>query len=212
MVVGEAAQRRWRRAVDRDLRGDAGVRSDALEIACSLRCSAGCRPACAGARAMTARRSRPGIAHIGVGAFHRAHQAEVRRRSPATRFDRWGIVGINIREPLLAGTLGRQSGLYTRLLREDDRVEPRVIGSILRVVDSQEGAAPALAVLAAPEIDVITMTVTEKGYCHRPATGTLDFERPEIAHDLAYPEAPISLPGSDPARASRCAWRRMAGR
>ena len=110
------------------------------------------------------------MAHIGVGAFHRCHQAEYTDDLLARRFDRWGVVGINIREPALAGTLGRQDGLYTRLIRQDDRVEARVIGSIVRVVDSQDSAEPALDVLASPDIDVVTLTVTEKGYCHRPAT------------------------------------------
>ena len=59
----------------------------------------------------------PGMAHLGVGAFHRCHQAEYTDDLISLRFDRWGIVGINIRPPNLAETLGRQSGLYTRLIR-----------------------------------------------------------------------------------------------
>ena len=136
-----------------------------------------------------------GMAHLGVGAFHRCHQAEYTDDLLARRFDRWGVVGINIREPALAGTLGRQDGLYTRLIRQDDRVEARVIGSIVRVVDSQDSAEPALDVLASPDIDVVTLTVTEKGYCHRPATGELALDHPDIVHDLANPEAPRSVPG-----------------
>lgn len=136
-----------------------------------------------------------GMAHIGVGAFHRCHQAEYTDDLLASRFDRWGVVGINIRPPLLARTLGRQDGLYTRLCRQDDRVEARVIGSIVSVVDSQASAVPALNVLASSQIDVVTMTVTEKGYCHRPASGELDLEREEVVGDIADPEAPRSLPG-----------------
>ena len=77
------------------------------------------------------------MAHIGVGAFHRCHQAEYTDDLLERRFDRWGVVGINIRDPGLAATLGRQDGLYTRLLRAGRPLEARVIGSILRVVDSQ---------------------------------------------------------------------------
>ncbi|WP_308642786.1 mannitol dehydrogenase family protein [Mesorhizobium sp. GbtcB19] len=138
---------------------------------------------------------KPGIAHIGVGAFHRCHQAEYTDDLLENSFDRWGLIGINIRPPLLAGTLGRQNGLYTRLIRENDEVEARIIGSIVRVVDSQDGAAPALDVLASPEIEMVTMTVTEKGYCHIPSSGALDLDNPDIAHDLASPEAPRSVPG-----------------
>lgn len=138
---------------------------------------------------------RPGMAHVGVGAFHRAHQAEYTDDLLEHSFDRWGVVGINIRDPLLAPALGSQDGLYTRLMREDDRAEARVIGSIVSVVDAQADAAPALDVLASPEIDVVTLTVTEKGYCHRPASGALDWDLPDIVHDVANPREPRSLPG-----------------
>ncbi|RWE77779.1 MAG: mannitol dehydrogenase family protein [Mesorhizobium sp.] len=138
---------------------------------------------------------KPGIAHLGVGAFHRCHQAEYTDDLLAKDFDRWGLVGINIRPPQLTDTLGRQGGLYTRLIRQNDEVEARVIGSIMRVVDSQDNAAPALDVLASPEIEIVTMTVTEKGYCHIPSSGALDLDHPDIVHDLASPETPVSVPG-----------------
>src|SRR6185295_16240767 len=89
-----------------------------------------------------------GMAHIGVGAFHRCHQAEYTDDLLNRRFDRWGVVGINIRDPRLSETLGRQSGLYTRLIQQDARVEARVIGSIVSVVDSQASPVPALDALA----------------------------------------------------------------
>jgi len=138
---------------------------------------------------------RPGIAHIGVGAFHRCHQAEYTDDLLEQHFDRWGLIGINIRPPSLADTLGRQAGLYTRLIRQNDEIEARIIGSIVRVVDSQDSAAPALEVLAAPDIEMVTMTVTEKGYCHIPSSGELNLDHPDIVHDLANPEAPSSVPG-----------------
>ena len=138
---------------------------------------------------------RVGMAHVGVGAFHRSHQAEYTDDLLHQSFGPWGVVGVNIREPRLAGTLGRQAGLYTRLIRQDDRVEARVIGSIVSVVDSQHSPAPALQALSSPEVEVVTLTVTEKGYCHRPASGELDLGHPDIVHDLADPETPRSLPG-----------------
>ncbi|MET3579367.1 fructuronate reductase [Mesorhizobium robiniae] len=136
-----------------------------------------------------------GMAHIGVGAFHRCHQAEYTDDLLSSHFDRWGVVGINIRPPNLSQTLGRQSGLYTRLIREDAQVEARIIGSIVRVVDSQDSAAPALDVLASADIDMVTLTVTEKGYCHVPSSGALDVGHPDIVHDLANPLMPRSVPG-----------------
>ena len=136
-----------------------------------------------------------GIAHIGVGAFHRCHQAEYIDDLLALQPGPWGITGINLRPPSLTDTLGAQGGLYTRMALDGDRVAARVMGSILKVVDSQSGPAPALQVLADPAIRLVTLTVTEKGYCHRPATGALDHDHPEIRADLAAPEAPRSLPG-----------------
>lgn len=136
-----------------------------------------------------------GMAHLGVGAFHRCHQAEYTDDLLEHRFDRWGVVGINIRNPQLAPTLGSQDGLYTRLMRQDESVEARVVGSIVKVVDSQDNPAPALAVLSAPDIDVVTLTVTEKGYCHKPASGQLDLDNPDIVHDLENPDRPRSVPG-----------------
>lgn len=138
---------------------------------------------------------RAGMAHIGVGAFHRSHQAEYTDDLLEKEFDRWGVVGINIREPRLADTLGPQDGLYTRLIRDSGRMEARIIGSIFEVIDSQDSPAPALDVLASSDIDVVTLTVTEKGYCHRPVDGTLDIGLPDVAHDLANPETPRTLPG-----------------
>ena len=129
------------------------------------------------------------MAHIGMGAFHRCHQAEY-----AEDLADWGIVGINLRAPSLQG-LAAQGGLYTRLIRDGSRVEARVIGAVRRVVDSQASAVPALSVLSDPAIGVVTMTVTEKGYCHHPATGLLDLDHPDIVQDLAHPQAPRSLPG-----------------
>ncbi|RVA17548.1 mannitol dehydrogenase family protein, partial [Mesorhizobium sp. M7D.F.Ca.US.004.03.1.1] len=136
-----------------------------------------------------------GMAHLGVGAFHRCHQAEYTDDLLSLHFDRWGVIGINIRPPSLTETLGRQSGLYTRLIRENSHIEARVIGSILEVVDSQASVAPALDVLSSPDIELVTMTVTEKGYCQIPSSGELDLGHPDIVHDLANPERPRSVPG-----------------
>ena len=70
-------------------------------------------------------RLRPGMAHIGVGAFHRCHQAEFTDDMLTAELGRWGVVGINVRPPRLSETLGAQDGLYTRLCRSGDRAEAR---------------------------------------------------------------------------------------
>lgn len=138
---------------------------------------------------------RIGMAHIGVGAFHRCHQAEFTDDALETEFGRWGVVGINICPPRLADTLGRQDGIYTRLLRDGDRVDARVIGCLAATVDAQDGGDAAVTVLETPGVDVVSITATEKGYCHHPATGEIDRAHPDIVHDLAHPDRPRSLPG-----------------
>jgi fructuronate reductase len=138
---------------------------------------------------------RIGMAHIGVGAFHRCHQAEFTDDALEAKFDRWGVVGINIYPPRLNETLGRQNGIYTRLLRDGDAVEARVIGCLAAVVDAQGDGDAAVSVLEAPGVDVVTITATEKGYCHQPATGEIDAAHPDIVHDLTHPDRPRSLPG-----------------
>lgn len=137
-----------------------------------------------------------GMAHLGVGAFHRCHQAEYTDDMLEAEFGPWGVVGINLRPPRLSPTLGVQDGLYTRRLEADDRPpDLRVIGSILAVIDAEADLTAALATVADPAVQVMTLTVTEKGYCHVPSTGTIDTDHPDIVHDLASPETPRSVPG-----------------
>jgi len=145
----------------------------------------------------------PGIAHIGAGAFHRCHQAEYTDDALEAEFGPWGIVGINLRPPDLQATLGAQSGLYCRVLRDGPARDRRLIGSLVgtRTVLGADydphrlTLASALGACADPAIRAITLTVTEKGYCHVPATGGLDAAHPDVVHDLAHPETPVSAPG-----------------
>ena len=143
------------------------------------------------------RRLETGMAHIGVGAFHRCHQAEYTDDMLEAQLGRWGVVGVNLRPPRLNRSLGAQDGLYTRTLRQGADSDTRVIGCLRRVVDVETpaDAATAIAALAAPEIDIITLTLTEKGYCHVPATGALDLSNPDIVHDLAGGQGPRSALG-----------------
>jgi fructuronate reductase len=133
-----------------------------------------------------------GLAHIGVGAFHRCHQADYTDDMLSRHFGPWGIVGVNIRPPRLSESLEPQDCLYTRTLRNGSDSETRLIGCIRRVidVDSAVAAEAAVAALAAPEVGTITLTLTEKGYCHTPATGTLDPAHVDIRHDHRMPSQP----------------------
>jgi fructuronate reductase len=137
-----------------------------------------------------------GMAHLGLGAFHRCHQAEYTDDAIAARGGDWGTVGINLRPPFLRDSLRAQDGLYARRLREGTSVdECRIIGCIRETIDAQNEPTRAIAALADPRIKLVTLTITEKGYCHIPATGLLDERHPDILYDRAHPEAPRSAPG-----------------
>ncbi|MBV9705115.1 MAG: mannitol dehydrogenase family protein, partial [Methylobacteriaceae bacterium] len=110
-----------------------------------------------------------GMAHLGLGAFHRCHQAEYTDDAIEAAGGDWGVVGINLRPPTLDAALGAQDGLYARRLRDDAGVdECRIIGCIAHVVDAQEDSSKAVTALANPSVKVVTLTITEKGYCHIP--------------------------------------------
>jgi fructuronate reductase len=136
----------------------------------------------------------PGIVHLGIGAFHRAHMA-VYVDDLLARDPRWGIIGASLRRPDTREALAPQDFLYTVAIRDAAGTTNRVIGSILDILDASTQRAELIAMLADPRIRIVSLTVTEKGYCHDPATGKLDPNHPDILHDLAHPAAPISAPG-----------------
>jgi fructuronate reductase len=138
---------------------------------------------------------KPGIVHLGLGAFHRAHQAVYTEAALAGGDLRWGTVGVSLRSADTRDALGPQDGLYTVAVRDGSGDRFQVIGGIATQLVAPEDPAAVLAALAHPDAKIVSLTVTEKGYCHRPATGELDETHPDIVHDLAHPEAPRSAPG-----------------
>jgi len=139
-------------------------------------------------------RVRTGILHLGLGAFHRAHQAVYTDDLLAVD-DRWGICGVSLKTPRAIAPLAAQDGLYTLLTRSTDRIDARVIGAVRETLFAGEARSALVTRFADPRIAVVSSTVTEKGYCHDPATGALDFTHPDIVHDLAHPQAPVSAVG-----------------
>jgi len=136
----------------------------------------------------------PGIVHLGIGAFHRAHMAvyvdDLLKHHPD-----WAIVGASLRRPDTKEALEPQDGLYTVAIRDAAGTRARVIGSILKVLDANTERDALLELMASPAIRIVSLTVTEKGYCHDPATGDLDTGHVDIVYDLANPDAPRSAPG-----------------
>jgi fructuronate reductase len=133
-----------------------------------------------------------GVVHFGPGAFHRAHQAfyfdQLLAKDP-----RWGISAVSLKSPGVRDALQPQDGLYT-LAQLDTETSFRIVGSIVEVLVAPEDPPAVFARLAAPMTRMVTLTVTEKGYCLT-GDGKLDAAHPDIVHDLASPREPVSAVG-----------------
>ncbi|MFZ2158912.1 MAG: mannitol dehydrogenase family protein, partial [Bradyrhizobium sp.] len=145
----------------------------------------------------------PGIVHLGVGAFHRAHQAVVIDDLLAAGATDWGIVGASLRNSGTHDALAPQDGLYTVAIHSGAATEHRVVGSIMKTEVAKANPARLIARMADPATRIVSLTITEKGYCHRPQTGELDERHPDIVHDLENPDAPRSAAGFIAAALSR---------
>lgn len=137
---------------------------------------------------------RTGIVHLGIGAFHRAHQAVYTQDAfAATGDDRWGICGVTQRSDRVKRQLADQDGLYGVLERAVDHTGVRVVGQVREVLYPAEQNAELMARIADPATRVITLTVTEKGY-RRDGSGRLDLADEGVAADLAGGE-PVTAVG-----------------
>jgi fructuronate reductase len=148
-----------------------------------------------------------GIVHLGIGAFHRAHQAFYTEAVLNAGDLRWGISAASLRSADTAEALNPQDGLYTLAVRGECEALS-VIGAVREVLVAPADPAALLKRLADPGVAVVTLTVTEKGYCHDPASGDLDESHPGIRRDLAQPERPETAIGF---LAAGIAARRAAG-
>jgi fructuronate reductase len=131
-----------------------------------------------------------GIVHLGIGAFHRAHQAVFTEDAIRVGGGDWGILGVSLRHAAAADALAAQDGLYTVEslgFDPDYRVVSAIRGSFCALTDG----ARLQAAIAAPRTHIVTLTVTEKGYCLG-SDGALDFAHADIAHDLLHPDEPRS--------------------
>ena len=139
--------------------------------------------------------SRVSIVHLGIGAFHRAHQAVYSDDLLAAGARDCAIVGVSLRSTATRDALLPQDCLYTVAERDGGRDHLRVIGSVKQILVASDDADAVVARMCDPTVKVVSLTVTEKGYCHHPATGRLDFQHEDIVHDLGNPATPRSAPG-----------------
>ncbi|GFD67800.1 mannitol dehydrogenase family protein [Alteromonas sp. KUL106] len=133
-----------------------------------------------------------GIVHIGPGAFHRAHQAYYTEKALAYGGD-WRIHGVSMRSASLKDALGPQDNLYA-LCIVDNEPETHIIGAIKTLSTLANDREDIVAALVNKQTKIVTLTVTEKGYCLN-AQGHLDTDHPDIKADLVTPETPVSAVG-----------------
>ncbi|NNL19089.1 MAG: mannitol dehydrogenase family protein [Boseongicola sp.] len=141
----------------------------------------------------------PGIVHIGLGNFHRGHQAWYLHRL----FDEglsqdWAIVGAGVRvnDEVQRKKLAAQDFLTTLIELDPAGTSAEVIGSMIDYVPVEDGNGPLIEKMADPSIRIVALTVTEGGYYIDPVGGGFDDEHPDIRHDVANPEAPRTAFGA----------------
>lgn len=120
-----------------------------------------------------------GIVHLGIGAFHRAHQAWYTDLAMSAGDRDWAISGVSLRSRAVADQLNPQDGLYTVTERSGSGQHTRIVGAVREVIAAAEAPATVEALIAAKATRIVSLTVTEKGYC-RGSDGRLD---PQLAGD-----------------------------
>jgi mannitol 2-dehydrogenase len=130
----------------------------------------------------------PGVVHIGVGGFHRAHQAMYHDRLLSDGAARdWGICGVGVlaADRRMKEVLDAQDGLYTLVLKHSDGTyEPRVIGSIVEYLFAPDDPEAVIERMAAESTRIVSLTITEGGYNLSDVTGEFDVTNPDVLADL----------------------------
>ena len=139
--------------------------------------------------------TRTGIIHLGLGAFHKAHQAVVYEAALNSGDLRWGVLGASLRSRGARDQLVPQANLYTVTARDGTDERTQLIGALRGVLVAPEDPPALIGAMAAADTHLVTLTVTEKGYKLDPAAGALIHDDPDIAADLASLERPRTAPG-----------------
>lgn len=141
-----------------------------------------------------------GIVHIGVGGFHRSHQAlyldDYFHLNPGSD---WGICGVGLLDydydRRIRDALQSQDCLYTLVERSPTGDRARIIGSITHYLFAPDNRQAVIEAMATPECRIVTLTVTESGYYYIEGSGNFDVNHPTMQHDLQHPDQPIGTYG-----------------
>ena len=141
----------------------------------------------------------PGIVHIGVGNFHRAHQAwYLHRLMQQGDAKDWAIIGAGVRQndAVMREKLAAQDFLTTLIELSPDGTSAEVAGSMIDFLPVEDDNGALIAQVADPAIRIVSLTVTESGYFVNPSTGSFDPDHPDIVFDAAHPETPRTAFGA----------------
>ena len=140
-----------------------------------------------------------GIVHVGVGGFHRSHQAYyVHRLLEKLNEQDWAICGVGLRDAdrKISEVLNRQDCLYTLVTQHPDGTEKStIIGSIHEFLLAGDSSESVIDKMAHPDVRIVSLTITEGGYNFNPNTGEFDFDNPDVKHELAHPTEPQTIYG-----------------
>jgi mannitol 2-dehydrogenase len=144
-------------------------------------------------------RVRTGIVHIGVGGFHRAHEAAYldQLMNEGKALD-WGISGVGLlaQDRHMQQIMAEQDCLYTLVVKHPDgSLHPRVVGSIVQYLFAPDDPEAVLELMADPGTRIVSLTITEGGYLFHPVTGEFDDDDPAVQKDLQPGSAPTTAFG-----------------
>lgn len=141
--------------------------------------------------------SRPdvGIVHLGIGAFFRAFALPYLEDAMAEAGGDWGVLGVSLRSADVRDRLVAQDCVYHAMELSAEGRSARRIEALRDVLFAGDQREAVLGAMCDPGVSIVSLTVTEKGYCHAPATGRLDAGHYGIVADLASPHAPATAPG-----------------
>ena len=130
----------------------------------------------------------PAVVHIGVGGFHRAHQALYFDDLATSGETGWGVVGVGLHRPQMGEVLSAQDGLFTVVERDADGDRARVVGAIVDYLFARDQPGAVLARLSDPRTRLVTLTITGNGYLVD-EEGHFDVHHADVQHDLSAPQA-----------------------
>ena len=136
-----------------------------------------------------------GIVHLGLGAFHRSHQAFYTDAALEESGGDWRILGVSMRDSIIPQRVNAQNGLYTLVINNVGGAKARVIASISGALSASINTAAILDAMSSPLTKIVSLTVTEKGYGINRDHGGIDHSNQIIIDDLQNPGTPKGVLG-----------------